>query len=537
MNNLKISTRLFLLLAFLMIPLVGVGYLGVNGMSSSNENNESLYKERLVPLTVLAEIDRHILLANLQGHLGTKHDPRLPEHVEHLGHPVTLHTDNMQKHIDEINKLWVEFLKTQDNDRSRRFNDDFAKNKETYIVRGLQSMRKMLLDGKYFEANTYIAIDLRIMNEALEKSIEEIIDHQIAIADEAYKEATSEYTSVRNFVVSAIVLGVVISLVFGFFIIRSISNPLLNIVERIKDIAQGEGDLRKRVEYTGKDELGDVSFWVNEFIKKVHEIVKQLAKNYENLDTTSDHLTEIAQSMSAGVEQMSRQSEMVAASATEMNQNLLNVSSSMEEMSITVSEVAQKASGASATVNEADTSVSQTNREVSNLGEEAKTIGKVTETIKTIADQTNLLALNAAIEAAGAGEAGKGFAVVASEVKNLSRKAGESSEEIKTKITGIQKNVEKTVIAIGEMVQKIRQLNEYSAAIASSVEEQSITSKEISRNIEQSTVASNDVTKNINAISQALKESAQSAHKTSDTSAELKRLSDALGDIVKKFIV
>lgn len=537
MGNLKISTRLFLLLSFLLIPLVIVGILGVNGMGSANDNNRLLYEERLVPLNVLAEINQHILQANLQGHLGTKHDIRIPEHVEHAGHPVTLHTDLMQDHIKEINRLWGVFLETQDTSKNKKVNDEFLKHKDIYTIQGLEVLRKMLIQGKYFEANTFIAVDLRIMNEALEKAVHDITEHQTQVAENAYDQSVSEYLSVRNFVIGAILLGILVSIIFGYVIIRSITSPLLDIVKRVKDIAEGEGDLRKRVEYQGKDELGDVSHWINQFITKVHDIVKQLAENYQSLDTTSGSLMEVAQSMSAGVEQMSRQSEMVAASATEMNQNLLNVSSSMEEMSITVSEVAQKASGTSATVNEADTSISQTNSDVSNLGDEAKTIGKVTETIKSIADQTNLLALNAAIEAAGAGEAGKGFAVVASEVKNLSRKAGDSSEEIKTKINGIQANVEKTVVAIGEMVQKIRQLSEYSSAIASSVEEQSITSKEISRNIEQSTVASNDVTKNINAISQALKESAQNAHLTSDTSSDLKKLSDKLGEIVHRFIV
>lgn len=535
MNSIKISTRLILLLGFLLVPLVVVGFLGVNGMGSSNDNNRMLYEERLVPLNTLASINRLILLANIQAHLGTKHDPRLPESIEHAGHPVTLHTDNIQKFIDESNRLWADFLKTQDNERSRPYNEAFAKNKEIYQNQGLQAMRKMLLEGKYFEANTFIAIDLRIMNEALEKSIDEINHHQTEIAQQAYQVSLTSYRNIRNIVVGSILAGVVISILFGLVIIRSIATPLMNIVERMKDIAEGEGDLRQRVDYSGQDELGEVSHWINEFIARVHSIVKQMAENYSLLDSTSKNLMEISQSMSAGVEQMSRQSEMVAAAATEMNQNLLNVSSSMEEMSISVTEVAQKASGASSTVNDADASVSQANREVVQLGEEAKTIGKVTETIKSIADQTNLLALNAAIEAAGAGEAGKGFAVVASEVKNLSRKAGDSSEEIKSKITGIQSNVEHTVGSIGELVQKIRTLNEYSSAIASSVEEQSITSREISRNIEQSTQASNDVTKNINAISVALKDSAQNAHQTSDTSKELKRLSDGLGAIVNKF--
>lgn len=517
--------------------MVIIGYLGIHGMSQANQNNLILYNEKLIPLNTLAEINRNILLANIQGHLGTKHDPRLPEHVEHAWHDVTMHTDAIYKHIDRINLLWQEFLKTQDTPENKKVNEEFEKNKNAYIEKGLIPLTKKLIEGKYYEINVFIAVDLRKLNEELEKSIDQIIVHQKEQAEKAYEKSTSEYYSIRNSTILIIILCIIISVGFGYYLIRTITIPLKKIQERIKDIAEGEGDLTKRVEYEGKDELYEVCYWLNEFISKIQSIVKLLAENYLNLDESSKKLTEIAQSMSAAIEQMSRQSEMVAASATQMNQNLLNISSAMEEMSITVSEVAQKASNASRTVTDANKTVNNTNSEVLNLGDEAKTIGKVTETIKNIAEQTNLLALNAAIEAAGAGEAGKGFAVVASEVKNLSRKAGDSSEEIKEKILGIQKSVETTVNAMAEIVQTMQKLNEYSAAIASSVEEQSITSKEISRNIEQSTIASNEVTKNISAISQALKENARNAHLTSDTSLELKKLSESLGKIVARFKV
>ncbi len=535
MNRFKISTRLFMLLSFLLILLVILGFIGITSMSSSNETNRLLYEERLVPLTILAEINRHILQAYIQGHLGTKHDPRLPEHVEHSGHPVTLHTDNMQRHIDEINRLWIEFLKTQNTEENRKVNETFESVKTAYIQKGLYPLRQMILDGKYYEVNVFIAVELRILMEALEKSIDEIVAHQTHLSLTSYEKSLEKYRSVRNTAIFTILAGIFASIGFGYLVIRSVLIPLKDIVHRMKDIAEGEGDLRKRVEYFGKDELKEVTHWINEFINRVHEIVKQLASNFIELDSTSKKLTEISQSMSAGVEEMSRQSEIVAASATQMNQNLLNVSSAVQEMSITVSEVAEKAENASTTVNDTNAFVNDSNREVSDLGEEAKEISKVTDTIKNIADQTNLLALNAAIEAASAGEAGKGFAVVASEVKNLSRSAGDSSEEIKSKISGIQERVHKMVRSMGDIVQKISHLREYSSSIAASVEEQSIASREISRNIEQSTIASNEVTRNINAISQALKEGARNAHLTAETSVELKKLSESLGKIVSKF--
>ncbi len=157
------------------------------------------------------------------------------------------------------------------------------------------------------------------------------------------------------------------------------------------------------------------------------------------------------------------------------------------------------------------------------------------ETIAGIAAQTNLLALNAAIEAAGAGEAGKGFAVVAAEVKELARQSAASSEEIKVKINGIQDSALRAVGAIESITRVIAQVNEINMAIASSVEEQSISAREIAANVTQASAASNEVTININGISSAARSGAADAEQTARLAGDLLRLAQDLSTIVNKF--
>ncbi|MBI3395512.1 MAG: methyl-accepting chemotaxis protein [Spirochaetia bacterium] len=324
-------------------------------------------------------------------------------------------------------------------------------------------------------------------------------------------------------------------LFFVLFIVRSITTPLADAVNRARDIAEGEGDLTKRIHVASKDEVGDLGSSMNKFIGNVDTLIAGVHVISGKLSNSSAALAESSQSLSAGTEQVSTQSQSIASSATQMNQNMQMLSSSIEEMSTSVEEVAKRAAEAALVANEAKGTTQETDIVVQDLGTNAREIGNVIETIAMIASQTNLLALNAAIEAASAGEAGKGFAVVAAEVKELARQTSVSSDEIKAKIAAIQDSSQKTMEAIKTMKNVIGRVNDISSAIASSVEEQSITAREIASNITQASSASSEVARNIHGISQASREGAHDAAKSSALAGDLHRMAADLAAIVNKF--
>jgi methyl-accepting chemotaxis protein len=149
----------------------------------------------------------------------------------------------------------------------------------------------------------------------------------------------------------------------------------------------------------------------------------------------------------------------------------------------------------------------------------------------SIAQQTNLLALNATIEAARAGEAGKGFPVVANEVKELAKETAKATEDISRKIETIQTDTKESVEAIGTISGVINQINDISAIIASSVEEQSATTNEMTRNVSDAARGSGEVTKNIAGVAEAAQstsrgagDSQKAAHELARTANELKEL-------------
>ena len=124
-----------------------------------------------------------------------------------------------------------------------------------------------------------------------------------------------------------------------------------------------------------------------------------------------------------------------------------------------------------------------TNDQIDSLASAAQKIGDVVKLIQDVAGQTNLLALNATIEAARAGEAGRGFAVVASEVKSLAVQTAKATEEIAAQISAVQGSTSTAVEAIGRIVDRMREINQFTAAVAASVQQQNAATGEISQNV------------------------------------------------------
>jgi methyl-accepting chemotaxis protein len=291
----------------------------------------------------------------------------------------------------------------------------------------------------------------------------------------------------------------------------SIVRPIQGTVTMLKDIAEGEGDLTKRLEITSRDEIGDMGHWFNVFMEKLQGVIKDVAQNTGTLNEASGNLSTIATQLSQSAESMSGRSNGVASAAGEMSANMTNVAatseqaatninmvaSATEEMTSTVREIAQNSEKARIITESAVTQTNEASTEVGELGRAAKEISKVTEVITDISEQINLLALNATIEAARAGEAGRGFAVVANEIKELAKQTAEATQEIKSRINGVQGSTTTTVNQISQITAVINQVNEIVGTIATAVEEQAATSQEIANNISQASMGIQDVNNNV----------------------------------------
>ena len=215
---------------------------------------------------------------------------------------------------------------------------------------------------------------------------------------------------------------------------------------------------------------------IQSFRDSVETVLKTVNDSVAAMKSTAGEL-------SASSDDTSQQAERAVKASNEASSNVETAASAADEMASSITEINQQLTQAADIVRAAVTEAQTTNDEIATLAQAAQKIGNVVKLIQNIAGQTNLLALNATIEAARAGEAGRGFSVVASEVKGLAVQTAQATEEIAAQIQAVQSSTNSAVAAIRRITTRMHEINEYTSAVASSVEQQNAATGEISLNV------------------------------------------------------
>ena len=350
-----------------------------------------------------------------------------------------------------------------------------------------------------------INADLNQVSANSEKSQKETAALLVA-ASQKVKTGTT-----KVIIVIGSVCCITIILLVVLLLRKMIIGPLHKITNGLKDAAEGEGDLTKRLNSTRTDEIGVLAGWFDSFVQRINNIIVEINGNSETVTSSalealssSEQMQEEASGLSASAsnvaaasEQMNSSMATVAAASEEASTNISIVAGTASEMKHALDQVAESCDAAKSISTQASEQVKRATDKVTRLGSAAEQISKVTEVITEIADQTNLLALNATIEAARAGDAGKGFAVVAGEIKNLARQTQEATKEIKTKIDGIQQSTHDTVSEVGGITEVIENVNTIMSKIAEAMQEQSSRASEVALNIEQASQGIAEVNGNV----------------------------------------
>jgi methyl-accepting chemotaxis protein len=335
--------------------------------------------------------------------------------------------------------------------------------------------------------------------------------------------------------VTALLLGVVVGLLLTLLIARSISLPLRELINRLRDIAEGEGDLTQRIESHSADEIGEVAHWFDLFLDKIQNTIQQVGVTTHTLKDAARDMLAGASRMKGSAGQTVDQAHLVSTSSLEVSENVNNVATATAEIDTSIREISNNITEAAEIASQAVVAAESTTTTVTRLGESSLKIGDVVKMIASIAEQTNLLALNATIEAARAGEAGKGFAVVANEVKELAKETAKATEEISQQALSIQSESRGAAKDIDEISQIIVRISDFTNVVAAAVEEQNATINEISQNLTGAATSSNNIASNIQLVAEAAEDTSMGATDSQKESEKLNVMAAELAELVGQF--
>ncbi len=286
--------------------------------------------------------------------------------------------------------------------------------------------------------------------EEMREYINQLEEINLDIAKKLEKQAEKSYLGQTILSIAVIILGILLGIFLIWLISDSVTKPVNNVVDIIKNIAEGDGDLTSRINIQSKDEIGDMAQWFNTFVDKLHEIVISVKYTSEQVATSTNEINATSAQFAAGAEEQMEQTEEVAASIQEMTTAIITNSEKAketynlaEQSHNTVNKGQQIMQETIAGMDEIVDSVKHIGTMVDSFIDHATIIEGIIKVINDIATQTNMLALNASIEAVKAGESGKGFSVVANEVQLLVDQTKDSTKKIEEIITSIQNDVEK----------------------------------------------------------------------------------------------
>lgn len=328
-----------------------------------------------------------------------------------------------------------------------------------------------------------------------------------------------------------------------------LTNPMNNLIQMMKDVATGNGDLTKRMNLNRSDEIGRLGGWFDTFLERMHEIMCEIASVTHQVAAASNEIAASSEEMAAGLGEQQNQTQQASTAVQELTQSVGEVARQSTVASTAAEKSRVQATQGGMVVQETvqeimaiAVQVEESAHAVAELGKRSEEIGGIIAVINDIADQTNLLALNAAIEAARAGEHGRGFAVVADEVRKLAERTTQATKEVSRSISKIQNETGVAVDriesgsnrmtdgvtlarnagnALEQIVTSSSQLFDQVQSIAAASEQQAIVAEEIARSIDQ-----------VNAV--AL-ESSLGANQAADAASDLNRSSESMQRLVDHF--
>lgn len=520
LKRLTVKAKLIIVISFMALLLLVIGVMGLSGMRDSNTALGQVYQDRLRPTQQLAEIQYLMQRNIIQLNLAALHDPRLDEHVLH-DHPIQLHTDIVKDNIQQITRLWDDYMRSYLTPQETKLAADYTKLRTQFVEQGLQTAVKLFESGYYETGNVHM---IEVTNPLFLSSAtvaERLLDLQREVSEQLFTEQQASYSKTRLLAVVAILVGILFASFLGWLLIKAIVNPLNRAVGYFNEIASG--NLNNQIQIDHQDEIGAVLMALQVMQDQLRGLVGEIKFSVESIATAS-------QEIAAGNIDLSQRTEEQASSLEETAASLEELTSTVRQNADNARQANQLAQSASDTALEGGEKSRLVVATMHEISESSSKIASIIKLIDDIAFQTNILALNAAVEAARAGEQGRGFAVVAEEVRSLAQRSATAAREINQLITASVTTVKQgaelvseTGLTIDAIVSSVQRVTDIIGEISAASDEQSQGIEQVN----QAVIQMDDVTQQNAAL---VEESAAAAE-------SLQEQAEALTDAVSIFRV
>ncbi len=466
LKNLSIKSRLIAVIAFLSVQLIVGALIGIVSLGVANEANKSIYQDRLVAMGRLDQVVR----LQLQNQL------LLTRAVAGEAANAGKLLEEVDSNILRITTAWKEYLSTPLNAEEKRLAEEFVERRKPFVEEGLRPTMAALRAQNIDLARTIVSGRMLELSIPFQASIDGLLTLQLEVAKREYDKSTETYYLVRNSCIAGVLLGLVLALLVGIWLVRAITVPLNGAVRIANGIASG--DLMQRIAVVSGDETGRLMQSLKDMNESLAGIVGQVRKGTDTIASASSQIASGNMDLSSRTEEQASSLEQTAASMEQLTATVkqnADHARQANELAQSAADVAGKGGAVVAQVVDTMGSINASSQKISDI------IG----VIDGIAFQTNILALNAAVEAARAGEQGRGFAVVASEVRSLAQRSAAAAREIKVLIGNSVEQVEVGARLVDQAGATMSEIVDSVQRVTTIMREITLASNEQSTGIEQ----------------------------------------------------